>query len=401
MPPSESSSSRRGGGAMWVAAAEMAAIYLISTIPTPLYAIYQERFGFSQIMLTLIYAVYVVGTTAAMFFLGRVSDQIGRRPVVLVSLGIVAASAFCFIAARGVVWLFAARALSGLAIALASGATAAWILELEPAKDKARAARITTAANLLGLGVGALAAGLLAEYAPSPLVLSYVVFLVVLLPISWLSARLPETIKDAEPMEKISMRPRIGVPRDLWMRFLPPAVAAFAVLSVMGFYSALIPTLLSGALQNKNHAVAGAVVAELFVLGTFAVASFPQLGERAGLMISLALLLPSIGALLASEAMHSMWLLIAATVIGGVSTAVGFQYSLEAVNKMAPKEKRSEIISMYMIFCYAGVSLPVVGIGVLSTWMRPLIADAIFAGVVGVLVIASLIGGVMLARKDS
>src|SRR5690242_15769281 len=161
--------------AMWIVASQIAVIYLLSTIPTPLYVVYRQAFHFSQIMLTVIYAVYTLGTIAAMFFLGRLADQIGRRPVVLASLAIAAVSAGVFLLANHTAWLFPARILSGLAIALASGASAAWITELEPRHNRSRATRFVIGANLMGLGLGALLAGVLAQGAIWPLRLPYIV----------------------------------------------------------------------------------------------------------------------------------------------------------------------------------------------------------------------------------
>ena len=185
--------------AMWIVAAEVVIIYLISTLPTPLYEVYRSSFGFSEIMLTLIFAAYVAGTLAAMFFLGKLSDQIGRRPIVLAALGIAGASAVVFLLARGTIWLFPARILSGLAIALATGASTAWILELEPQQDKPRATRVAINANLLGLAGGCVIAGLLAQFAPWPLRLSYIVFLLLLVPIVWLTWKQRETAKPDPP----------------------------------------------------------------------------------------------------------------------------------------------------------------------------------------------------------
>jgi MFS family permease len=92
--------------ALWIVAAEIAVIYVLSTLPTPIYVIYRQQFHFSDIVLTLIYAAYVIGTVTTMFFLGRLSDQVGRRPVVLISLGIAAAGAFIFLLSNATAWFF-------------------------------------------------------------------------------------------------------------------------------------------------------------------------------------------------------------------------------------------------------------------------------------------------------
>ena len=71
----------RGSGSMWVAVAGIACLYVGSTLPTPLYPLYQQQFGFSEFIVTAIYASYVVGNLTALFALGRLSDQLGRRHI--------------------------------------------------------------------------------------------------------------------------------------------------------------------------------------------------------------------------------------------------------------------------------------------------------------------------------
>src|SRR5215472_12857498 len=94
-------------------AAALAVTFVAATLPTPLYAIYRRAFGFSEITLTLIYAVYVLGNLGALFLGGRLSDQIGRRKAVLAGLAAGVISTCVFVFATGTVWLFVARALSG------------------------------------------------------------------------------------------------------------------------------------------------------------------------------------------------------------------------------------------------------------------------------------------------
>jgi MFS family permease len=365
----------------WTTATALAVIFLLSNLPTPLYVVYQQRFGFSQITLTLVYSVYVAGTLLTMFFLGRLSDQIGRRPVLLASLGLAAVAAVLFLLARSTPWLFGARIVSGVAIALASGASTAWVVELEPRGDKGRGTRIAIGANDIGLAVGPLVAGLLADFAPAPLRLSYWVFLAALVPAGVLTLKTKETRKD-KPIEEVSFKPRIGLKKEQRGKFVAPAVGAFAAFAVLGYYSALIPTLLSKELHLESHALAGGIVAALFGCGTLAIAWKPSLGDAAGLKASLVALLPGTILVVVAEALKSLPCLMVATVIGGFATGLAYRSSLRAVNDLVPDEQRSEIVSTYLIVCYAGISLPVMGIGLLGSALPPLPTNAIFAAVV-------------------
>jgi MFS family permease len=93
-------------------------MFIATTLPTPLYVIYEHTFGFSPVTLTLIYAVYVVGNLAALLLLGRTSDIIGRRKVSLAAIAIAALSTFLFLLAHGTALLFWARIFNGVAVGL-------------------------------------------------------------------------------------------------------------------------------------------------------------------------------------------------------------------------------------------------------------------------------------------
>jgi MFS family permease len=363
----------------------------LSTLPTPLYPLYQKAFHFSQIVLTIIYAVYVVGTVATMFFLGRLSDQVGRRPVVLIALAIAAAAALVFLFAQGTWWLFPARILSGLGIALVSGAATAWVVESEPDADKAAATQLAIGANFLGLGIGPLLAGILAQYVAGPLRLAYLVFLIALVPVTLVVWKTEETLSETRSLGEASLAPRLGVPREIVGAFIPAAIAAFATFAVLGFFAALAPTLLESALQNKNHAVAGAIVAELFFTGTFAIALTPRLQSHRGLLIALIALLPSLGLVVAAETARSMSMLLVGAAMSGIATGLGYRCSLQKVNESAPGDKRSEVVSAYLIASYAGISLPVIGIGLLAKVTKPATADALFAAFIALLTVFALI----------
>ena len=145
----------------YAAALVLTLLFMGATLPSPLYVIYRHELHFSQVTLTLIYAVYFAGAMATAFFLGRISDEIGRRVAILAAVFISIVASLVFIFADALNMLFIGRLLSGLALPLASGAGTAWIVEL--CEDRCTAASLSAGAILSGLGLGALISGLLAN----------------------------------------------------------------------------------------------------------------------------------------------------------------------------------------------------------------------------------------------
>jgi predicted MFS family arabinose efflux permease len=372
---------------------QLAVLYAGSTLLTPLYRLYREAFGFSQLTLTLIYAAYVLGNLTALLFFGRLSDQVGRRLVNLAALAIGACATVLFLFASSAAWLFAGRIVSGLAIGLGATATTAWLAELSP--DKRRASMFAAEANFLGLALGALPAGLLAAYLPWPLRLSYLIYLGVLCIVAALVAHAPETVSErVRTLGQLSLRPRLGVPRRLWGSFLAPAVIGFATFAVVGYYLALIPSLLAHALSLKNPAVGGAVVALLSLLGAATGMLTRQLSSRTAVLLGSALLLPGIALLPCAEGLHSLVLLLCGTAITAPATMLGYRGSLEVVNQIAPAERRGEVIASYILCMYAGNSVPIVGIGLVSAVTSSFTADVIFALVIALCALLALLLGV-------
>ena len=369
--------------AFWAVVYVLGVVMLGATLPTPLYVVYQRRFDFSAIVLTLIFAAYAAGTWAALVFFGRLSDQVGRRRVLLPALGLAAASTVVFLLASGVAWLFVARALSGLAVGLTTGTATAYLSELHPQGDKAHAARITSADTLLGLGLGPLLAGLLAEYAPAPTELAFLVYLGLLVPAAVLAWLAPETLTKGR--QRISLRPRLGVPREALRSFLAPAAAVFVFFALQGLYSALAPSLLQEQLHNDNHAVAGAVVGALY--GTAAVVEMVlhRVPSRTAMLAGLGLLIGSLPLVVLAFPLRSLVTFLASTAAGGMAVGLGYGGSLEVVNQIAPDERRGEVLSTYFLLAYAGLAFPTIGVGVLTELAGPLPATVAFAATTGVL----------------
>lgn len=377
---------------LWVPTVWIAVLYAGSTLLTPLYRLYREAFGFSQLTLTLIYSAYVLGNLTALLLLGRLSDQIGRRAVNLAAVSVGACATLLFLLASSTAWLFAARIVSGLAIGLGASATTAWLAELTP--DKRLATVFATEGNFVGLGLGALPAGLLAAYLPWPLRLSFVIYLGVLGLVAVALARAPETVsRPVRSAARLSLRPRLGVPRELLGTFLAPAAIGFATFAVIGYYAALLPSLLAQALHLKNPAAGGAMMALLSLLGAAAGVLTRPLSSRKAMLAGSALLLPGLALLPCAEALHSLAVLVCGSAVTGPATMLAYRGSLEVVNEIAPTQRRGEVTSSYILFMYAGNSLPIIGIGLLSSVTSSLTADVTFALVIAACAVLALLIG--------
>lgn len=383
-----------------VAGLEIAVMFMGSTLLTPLYVIYQRAFGFTEITLTLVYAVYVVGNLAALFFFGRLSDQVGRRRVNLSAILLGATATLLFLGAASTPWLFLARTLSGLAIGIASAAATAWVAEL--VTDQPRASTLATTANLAGIAIGPLLAGLLAQYAPAPLRTTFVVYLMLLALVAWRVAFLPETVPDpVTRLRDVAFRPRLGVPRTIRRTFVAPALAAFAAFALGGYYAALAPTLLADDLGITNSALAGGIVAEFFAVAALAVPATRRLQSHRAMQAGLLLLVPSVGLLLLAQARASLAALFIGSAAGGVALALGYRGTLQVVNGLAPADQRAEVIASYMIVCFLGNSLPVIGVGVLSRIAGHVTAHAVFAATIAVLAVVAAAAGFRDAKTQA
>ena len=145
-----------------------AALMLGGTLPIPLYTLWAPKLGFGPLTTTLIFAAYTVGTIAALLTFANLSDQAGRRPMLMVAIVSIVVSTALFLLADSVVLLLLARLISGVATGIITATATAGLHELDTEADGTRSVRTATLANMGGLGVGAILAGVLAQTVGDP-----------------------------------------------------------------------------------------------------------------------------------------------------------------------------------------------------------------------------------------
>ena len=374
--------------AFWLVAVAFSVVMLGTTLPTPLYVLYQQQLGFPALMITVVFAVYAVGVLAALLLFGRSSDQLGRRRVLLAGLVCAALSAVVFLLAQGLTLLFIGRVLSGLAAGTFTGTATATLVDLAGEDKGQRASQVATAANMGGLGLGPLLAGLLAQFAPVPLQMPYWVDLgLVLLAVVavWAS---PETVQvSARPRLRIS---RPDLPPQVRPLFLSAGTAGAAGFVVLGVYTAVAPSFLLTVLNDGSHALSGAVVFALFAASALGQVALSRRLGRWAIVAGCVALIAGMGLLALGLAAKSLELVIASAVIAGLGQGLTLRAGLAAVLSRAPAERRAGVASSFYMVLYTGISLPVIGEGIAASRFGLLYAGLAFTIAVAALAALAL-----------
>lgn len=373
----------------WLVAYAFAVAMTGTTLPTPLYPIYQHDFGFSSLLVTVIFAVYAGGVVAGLLLFGGLSDVIGRRWVLLPGLVLAAASAGAFLLAHGLAAILVGRVLSGLSAGIFTGTATAALVDLAPQGRRNFATLVAVAVNVGGLGAGTLLAGLLAEYAPDPIRLPFVVHLglVAVAAVGLLAT--PETAGRGGRSGGDRLRlQRLGVPSEVRGVFARAATAGVCAFAVSGVFGAVAPVLLVTVLHDPSHVLAGVVPFVLFALSVAGQLALARLPAAAGLPAGCALLAVGVGLLAGAVAASSLAFLLASAAVAGLGQGLVVGAGMAVINERAPMERRGEAASAFFVVLYAGLALPVVGVGLGSDAFGLEPTAFAFSGAVGVLCLA-------------
>jgi MFS family permease len=376
--------------AFWVVTYLFAAIMLGTTLPTPLYVIYQAQWHFSSGITTIIFASYAVGVLAALLLAGRSSDQVGRRPVLFAALAFSAVSTVVFIVSPGVGWLFVGRVLSGISSGLVTGTATAALTDIYSGSSPRRASMVATAANMGGLGLGPLIAGLFSQFGPDPTVLVFEVYLGLLAVAAVGLVLVPETVGERQ---KLSLRfTGLGIPRLGRSEFIAAGVAGFAAFALLGMFTSLAPSFLGDVLHEHSHAVGGAVVFALFGTATVTQLVLARFASRPVMLIGLTMFLAGLALVVAGLSQASLALFLTGTIVSGVAIGAVFIGSVSTAVRLAPAEIRGRVASTYFVFAYVGLTIPVIGVGIGSQYEGDFRAVLVCAIVLAALSAVSMAG---------
>jgi MFS family permease len=336
-----------------------------SVTPSPLYRSYSVLWHFSPLTLTLVYATYAFGVLATLLLAGRVSDDVGRRPVLLVSLGVLIGSTALFAVADSVAWLFVARGLQGLATGAALSAASAAMLDLHPRRDPAAVGLANGVVSAAGLALGILVSSALVQLGTAPRVLPYVLLLA-LFAVAFLGAlAMPEPVRERRPLRIALERP--GVPAVARRPFLLAALAVLSSWSIGGLFFSLGPGLSAELFSSRNAIVSGVGIVALAGSAALSQLAFGRTAPWIGASVGSVALAIGMVAIVVAAATTSGALFLAGAVVGGVGFGIAFLGGLRSLVAAIPAEHRAAVMSAFYVVAYASLSVPAVLAGVVVT----------------------------------
>jgi hypothetical protein len=384
----------RGRGHLGYLAFVMLCFFAASSAPTPLYHVYQQAWGFSSALLTLIFAVYALSLLATLLVFGSLSDYLGRRPVIFVALVLEILSMLLFIAATDVTWLIAARVLQGIATGIATSALGAAMLDT----DQNQGPLINSITPMFGMALGALGTSALVEFAPMPLLLAYFLLLAAFVFQMLYLLRVQETVTPQPGVLK-TLKPALLVPqraRSTLMLVLPADIAAWAL---GGFFLSLAPSLLAAATGSKSVLNGGLAVAALTISGAISIMNLRLKAPQLALLVGCSFLAVGVSVVLLAVNLGWLWLFFTGAVVAGIGFGASFLGALRLLLPLAHAHERAGLMSTFLVLSYLAFCVPSLVAGLAVKTEGLIVTTNVYGSVVVVLALLAL-GGLLVQRAS-
>ncbi|MDT5077579.1 MAG: hypothetical protein QOJ80_2216 [Mycobacterium sp.] len=353
----------------WVAVAS--AIFVIGwggNQFTPLLIAYAQHSGYTRVDVDVLLGAYVLGLVPGLLVAAALSDRHGRR--IVMAIGVVSSGVGSLILAIGDVWgfdaLFVGRLFSGLAVGIAMAVGSAWITELSrppfeqvPVGAGARRASICLT---LGFGVGPLCAGLLAAFAPLPLVLTYLVQAALCLPALWAVAC--RTTETRNPSTGGSLLRALRVPSAGHRRFVHVVIPmAPWIFGSAGIAYAIVPALVAETLGSWALLYTAGLTVLTLGSGVLVQPIARRLDDHSSaraVVVSMVLMAMGVFAAVATAITRSPVVAVFVAVLLGSAYGIAIVSGLLEIQRIAEPDDLAGITGVYYSLAYLGFLLPAV-----------------------------------------
>lgn len=384
--------------AFWSVALLLVLVLAASGVPSPLYQVYAEEFGFSSGIITVVFAVYAFALLAALLTVGALSDHVGRRPVLAAALVLEAVAMLAFLVADGVGWLLAARIVQGLATGAMTGAFGAALLDLQRA-DKPMGPLVNSASPGFGLSAGAVGAGIAVQFLDSPTewvfgVLTGMFLLAAVAVWVWLPESSPRVAG-----AWASLRPSVHVPRASRRAFVVVLPCLAATWALGGLYASLGPSLVAGVYGAQNHVVGSLLILALNGTGLLGSLATQRLEPTRGMITGALVFASGVAGTVGALAVGSLAAFFVAAVVSGFGFGSAFLGAMATVTRGVDPSQRAGLLSAVFTVSYLAFSIPAIAAGVAATQVGLTTTAQVYGGAVIVLALTA-VGGLLLHRRS-
>lgn len=364
VPAEPKAATRRSGFGFALAVIAQIVMMMGASAPSPFYPVLASEIGFDAIVISAVFAVYAVALLLTLLTAGSLSDYIGRRPVAIAGLLLLAGSMLLFWHADAVALLFLARALQGVASGLLISALSAAALDLAPG-ERARTAALWNALSPgIGLALGALVAGIALDVTTQPLLDVFAPLTIAYVVLAALFLLAPETApRRSGALASLSFR--LSIPASIRADFWRAAPAVIAGWATGGLFLSLGANIVRSELGGEAHVWQGLAVAMLAGVGAITAFLLRRRSARTTVIFGTSALATGTLLSLVALGVQSLPFYLAATAVTGMGFGTAFSGVVASLAPRIPALERADTFAVIYLLAYLAFGLPSVIAGAL------------------------------------
>lgn len=376
-----------------------AGLYLAAGAPTPILFLLQQHWGFPAWALTVAFATYAFALIASLLVVGKLSDHVGRRPVIAVALAVQVVAMIAFVFAPNIGWVIGARALQGIATGAATSAFTASVVELAPERFKRLGSIIVGTAAASGLGLGALFAGIVVQWSTDADAIVFTVLAIVAVLGLVIALLSPET-SSPQPGALSALVPRVAVPRQARREFAAAAPGIVGAWMFASLFMGLGPTIVADVFHIDSGAVDG--VTAFAAPAAAAITGFllGGLTARRTVLIGGVAVLVGTAVIIGGIWGGSLPLFVGGGIIGGVGFGASFSGALRAMAPLAQPHERAGLFAAIYVAAYLAFGLPAIIGGLLIAPLGLLGTSIAYAVVIFAVAAVGTVAEATMARRE-